>query len=157
MTLLLTNTGNILGFIDLGNTNNQLMDFEKSIMGEQESLLATSMIMLMVRGLFTDLCFPYAQFSASTPTGDLLFDPLWDAVARLEWCGLKLLCITADGASSNRRFFLMHDPGAAFVNKVLNPHSLDRYIYFFSDPPHLIKTTRNCWSRNKLWVSYAAS
>ena len=35
---------------DLGNTNNQLMDFEKSIMGEQESQLATSMIMLMVRG-----------------------------------------------------------------------------------------------------------
>ena len=51
-------------------------------------------------------------------------------------------------------FFLMHDPGAAFVNEVLNPHSLNRYI---SDPPHLIKTTRNCWSRNKLWVSYAAS
>ena len=48
--------------------------------------MATSMIMLMVRGLITDLCFQYAQFSASTPTGDLLFDPLWDAVARLELC-----------------------------------------------------------------------
>lgn len=42
-------------------------------MGEQESQLATSMIMLMVHGFL------------------LLFDPLWDAVARLEWCGLKLL------------------------------------------------------------------
>ncbi|KAL5478057.1 hypothetical protein EMCRGX_G024933 [Ephydatia muelleri] len=40
--------------------------------------------------------------------------------------------------------------GAAFVNEVLNPHSLNRYI---SDPPHLIKTTRNCWSRNKLWCN----
>ena len=45
----------------------------KSIMGEQESQLATCMIMLMVHGFL------------------LLFDPLWDTVARLEWCGLKLL------------------------------------------------------------------
>ena len=51
-----------------------------------------------------------------------------------------LSCITAGGASlTDVFFFFMHDPGAAFVNKVLNPHSLNRFIYFFSDPPHLIR------------------
>ena len=30
-----------------------------------------------------------------------------------------------------------------------------RFIYCFSDPPHLIKTVRNCWASKKrsLWVS----
>ena len=32
-------SGNILGFINLGNTNNQLIEFEQSIMCEQESQL----------------------------------------------------------------------------------------------------------------------
>ena len=30
------------------------------------------------------------------------------------------------------------------VHKVLNPYFLDRYLYFIADPPHLIKTARNC-------------
>ena len=43
------------------------------------------------------------------------------------------------------------------IYKVHNPHSRDsRYIYFFSDPPHLIKTVRNAWMNKKrpLWVCY---
>ena len=30
------------------------------------------------------------------------------------------------------------------VHKVLNPYFQDRYLYFIADPPHLIKTARNC-------------
>ena len=30
------------------------------------------------------------------------------------------------------------------VHKVLNPHFQDQYLYFIADPPHLIKTARNC-------------
>eukprot|EP00731_Ephydatia_muelleri_P008781 Em0004g1119a len=58
----------------------------------------------------------------------------------------------SDGASSNRRFFKLHDPTAKFLHKTLNTHDPDRYNLLFSDPPHLIKTTRNCWSRCKLVV-----
>ncbi len=31
------------------------------------------------------------------------------------------------------------------VYKTVNRYCHDRYIYFLSDVPHLIKTTRNCW------------
>ena len=44
----------------------------------------------------------------------------------------------------------MDDPKAA------NPYTEeDRYIYFFSDPHHLLKTARNAWANPKrpLWVS----
>ena len=54
-------------------------------------------------------------------------------------------CVTADGASTKRKFFRMHhesnDPTSLYKTK--NPYALDgRSIYFVADPPHLIKTIR---------------
>ncbi len=62
---------------------------------------------------------------------------------------------TLDGASVNRRLIKLHDPTVALVHKVPNPFSSDeREFYFFADPPHLIKTVRNCWSSKArdMWV-----
>lgn len=95
----------------------------------------------MVRGIMFKLEFPLAHFG----TRD-------EAIRRLEARELKVLCITADGASPNRRFFRMHyskkDP-ETFFYKSRNIYSPDnRWLYFVSDPPHLIKTVRNCWSHS---------
>ena len=86
---------------------------------------AKTMAVFMVHGLFSKLRFPYAQFPSADLTGDLLYDVLW------------------------------HMKKSEFSFKVQNPFSTDkRFLYFFSDPPHVIKTTRNCWESNKrcLWV-----
>ena len=97
----------------------------------------------MVRGLLFELEFPYAHFATEDLTADILFPIVWEAVRLLESGGLRVLCITADGASSNRKFFKMH--GSDY--KTPNPYSSDgRSIDFISDPPHLIKTVRNCWA-----------
>ncbi|KAL5506392.1 hypothetical protein EMCRGX_G008018, partial [Ephydatia muelleri] len=63
-------SGELLGYINLGETNNQLLDLERLVSDDQNQELASSIIVIMVRGLFTRLCFPYAQFSASTLSGD---------------------------------------------------------------------------------------
>ena len=63
--------------------------------------------------------------------------------------------VTCDGNSANRRFFNLHAEEKD-VYKVKNPFTTeDRPLFFLSDPPHLIKTTRNCWASQKrtLWVS----
>ena len=53
--------GTLIGFVNLGETNNNLLDFEASLSGESlQSSLATSMLVLMVRGLLCKLNFPYA-------------------------------------------------------------------------------------------------
>lgn len=93
-------SGELLGYINLGETN-QLLDVERLLSDDQDQELASSIVVIMVRGLFTRLCFPYAQFAASTLSGDLLYDPIWEARSRIEFCGFKVLAITADGASSN--------------------------------------------------------
>ena len=64
--------------------------------------------------------------------------------------------MTFDGASVNRRLVKLHDTSNKLLYCVPNIHAADeRKLFFFSDPPHLIKTTRNCWSSKSrmLWVS----
>ena len=63
------------------------------------------------------------------------------------------MSITCDGASDNRKMFAMHDPSSSLCYKTTNVYRDDmQQMFFVSDPPHLIKTIRNCFARGKLWV-----
>ena len=153
-------SGALLGFTDLGDVNNLLMEFERSLTSDAPSgSLSKSMLVFMVRGLFTHLQFAYAQFACSSVSGDQLFTPFWEGVWRLERCGFMVVVATADGAAPNCTFMRIHCPvgSESFPYKVLNPFaSEERYIHFISDSPHLLKTVRNCWASKKrhLWVSF---
>lgn len=54
-----------------------------------------------------NLSFPYAHFATTNLTGENLFTIVWEAIERLERLGFKVIAITADGASPNRKFFRM--------------------------------------------------
>ena len=112
--------------------------------------VASHLLVLLVRGIFIKLNFPYAHFATDGVTADLLFPIVWEAVRQIECIGLKVIFVTADGASPNRKFFRMHkSSGPAITYKTRNRYAEDeRYLYFFADPPHLVKTTRNCWSHS---------
>ncbi len=153
-------TGALLGFSNLGEINHHLAQFERSISTETvPETLATSMLVIMVRGLFTKLQYPFAQFPSRKLTGEQIVDPFWEAVYRVERCTLKVVGATFDGASPNRRFVQIHQPSTpktSVFHKVANPYADDgREIFFFSDPPHLIKTARNCFASKArlMWVS----
>ena len=166
------NTAEIIGFTNFGDINNQLMELEHSETGSQPSL-ATNMLVFMVRGLFLKLEYPYAQFPCASLSGEHLFPIVWGCIERLEACGFKVIALTADGASCNRKFFKMHqidsdsdkdtimedDEGPEadetlpdelkVTYKTTNIYSPDqRPLFFISDPPHLIKTVRNCWANS---------
>ncbi len=85
-------TGRLVGFVDLGEVNNHLLEFERTLKGNKENdrPLAKSMMAIMVRGVFTPHRFAYAQFPCVKLTGDLLFQPFWHAVYHLERMGVKV-------------------------------------------------------------------
>lgn len=151
--------GEIIGYTELGDINAHLDSFERSIEEGSSETVANSMLVLLVKGLFSKLKFPYAQFPCTTLSGYQMYEPFWDAVCRLERCGFNVLALTCDGLAANRRLFKLHYPSPChdtLLHKVINPYATDgRYIFFFSDPPHLMKTTRNGWSSKirHLWVS----
>ena len=87
-------TGKLVGFTALGDINDHLMAFEKSLSEEREDSdeeIAKTMLVFMVHGFFSRVRFPYAQFPCSAVTGDLLYNPFWEAVFRLERMEFKVL------------------------------------------------------------------
>ena len=73
----------------------------------------------------------------------------WRAISILEdTCNLLVIAVVSDGASSNRDFYKMHNMMDGTNNQVvyrtINLYAPERYIWFFADAPHLMKTTRNC-------------
>ena len=154
----------LIGFQNLGDINNHLLKYEASLTADHDDEclntppLAKTMLVFMVRGLFTKLAFPYSQFACSSITGDLLFDPMWEAISRLERQDIRVLVITCDGASVNCRLWKVHatKDGDEITHKVTNIFANPtRPLFSISDPPHLLKTIRNCWwsSKRMLWVS----
>jgi len=151
-------TGALVGFADLGEIDKHLSAFQRQLDNSDtpyEQPLAKTMLVLMVRGLYTGLQFPYAQFPCSSLSGDQMFHVFWKAVGRLERIGFKVLGLTCDGLSANRRLFRLHGPPRSkeLLYKVSNPYTIEnRSVFFFSDPPHLLKTIRNCFASRQLWV-----
>lgn len=67
----------------------------------------------------------------------------------LQLIGLTVICVVADGASSNRKFFRLHNilkyqkSGVTYMAPNISlPGS---YVFFMADVPHILKTTRNAW------------
>lgn len=86
-------SGRLIGFVDLGEVNNQLLAFEESNEGDNNSsspVLANSMFTFMIKGIFSSFRHVYAHFPCSSLKGDLLFQPFWEAVCRLERMGFKV-------------------------------------------------------------------
>ena len=150
-TWFYTCAGAVIGFVNVGDINTHLQTFAQSLSSDNKTMgtIASTMLVVMVRGLFSQLKYPYAQFPCNSLSGDEMFDPFWESVARLERLGFKVMGLCCDGLAANRRLFSLHsdEPNAY---KTVNPYAEEtRHIFFFSDPPHLLKTVRNAWANPK--------
>ena len=148
-------SGELIGYSDLGEVNNLLADYEQHMLSSETTPrpLGKCMLIFMVRGLFTSLKFPYVQFAAASTKGCDIFPLVRQAIKHLTRLGLFVTTITCDGASDNRRMFAMFNSKDTLSYKTVNVFSAERReMFFISDPPHLLKTIRNCFARGKLWV-----
>jgi hypothetical protein len=133
-------SGDLIGFIDLGDP---MTNFE-------EDTLANHALAFLVRGMCTDLKRVVAYLFKGNVTSFQLMPIFRKVVSTLE-LSLKLMVCAAvnDGASPYRKFFRLHtklavDLKCDVVYKTPNLFAMSRFIYFFADSPHLIKTARNC-------------
>lgn len=143
-------TGELIGYVDLGDPAVNYATLQKV------DNIATHVLVFMLRGIINPIKFSFANFATTGATGCQLFPLLWKAVSICESNDIRVLAVTCDGASSNRKLFDMHfklqaDDAASnnvdVIYRTPNPfskESIRMYLYFFADPPHLIKTARNC-------------
>lgn len=151
-------TGDLTGFVELGDVDTYLDEYERcSLQGSRKSReLAKTIVVFMVRGLLTNLLFPYCVFPVKSLKACNLFPLVWEVIGRLTLHNFRVMAVTCDGAAVNRRMFQMHGSGSATVYSTVNVYSKEQHpIFFISDPPHLLKTIRNCFANAKrqLWVS----
>ncbi len=102
-------TDRIVGFVNLGSINNDLEALQSSLVDEaakQQPEVASSMLVLMIRLLRRpSFTFPVAQYPVSSLSGNKLYPIVWEVIEALELNGLKVMCISCDGLSANRKFF----------------------------------------------------
>ena len=75
--------GSLIGFVNIGDINNRILEFETMLENGETANppLAATMMMLMVRGLLHKFNYLYAQYACGKGVvGDLIFDPIWEAV-----------------------------------------------------------------------------
>ena len=113
--------------------NSTLVSFEQSV-NEETTSVATQMLVFKVRGLvFIKLNFPYAQYPTHSITADYLFPIAWEVVKDLECADFKVISLTGDKASPNRKFICMHRLGTVqkfgTTYKIRNPTVLKSNTY----------------------------
>lgn len=103
--------------------------------------IASHVLVFYVVGINSSLKASLGFFGTHTATADTIYLKFWQAVGFLEQtCKLKVIASTSDKASPNQRFYQLHGAQGEVCYKYINLFAPDRHIYFFSDPPHLIKT-----------------
>ena len=121
-------SGELIGFVDLGAGN----AIEQ--IGNEEHTLAKYILLFMVQGITSDLSFPLCHYATGGITADILYPLTWEVISTLEIdMELKVLFITCDGASPNRKFFKLHGDGD-IIHYTVNPYCPNSNIYFLSDP-----------------------
>ena len=107
-------TDQLVGFVALDDVSNHILEFERLCQSEgtmQKPDVASHMLVLLVRGIFTSLKFPLAQFPTTGATSHQLYPIVTEAVMRLEIMGFKVISLTSDGSSPNRKLYrLMKEP-----------------------------------------------
>lgn len=96
-------TGELIVFVDLWDPTLNYATLEPS------NAIATHIQAFMLRDIVKPFKFSLANFATNTASSFHIFPAFWKAVGMVETqCNLKVLAVTCNGASTNRKFFEMH-------------------------------------------------
>ncbi|KAK3912214.1 Transposable element P transposase [Frankliniella fusca] len=141
-------TGELIGYTNLSSMESSMRELQAEMEGKTyEKRLAKKVLVFMLNGAVNNIQFVPAVFSTDDLSAAQLYMRTWDVIYAVEEAGAKVLTVIFDGASVNRKFITMNFNAGdkAFIHKTKNTASGEsRDLYFMLDPPHLIKTFRNC-------------
>ena len=141
-------TGYLIGYVDFGDAELNYATLQKS------TDIATDVLVFLLRSVVNPFKFSLADFATTGATSSQMFPLLLKVISICELNSLKVLAVTCDCASPNRKLFRMNflmtkeddmNPDTDVTYRTVNLFSSNkRFIYFISDVPHLMKTARNC-------------
>ena len=138
-------SGELTGFVDLRDPDKIFTS-----MNPEDENLVSHALALHLRGVCTELKYILAFFTTRGVTSTQLFPMFWEEVSLLEMtCNLWVVAVASDEATPNRIFYLLRSELDGKGNRDICYRTQDlfapsRFIFFFADAQHLIKTARNC-------------
>ena len=95
----------VIGFVNLGDVDQQLsaLEVDSSL---SPPTIATRMLTLMIRGIFSEIHFPLANFPTAGTRACILHDIMWEATEHLERSDFIVCFQTGDGGSPHQRLVL---------------------------------------------------
>ena len=95
-------SGELIEFVDLGDiyTNYATLKSVKKLAGH--------VLVFLVKSIMNPLSYSFANFATNGVTAFQILPIFWKAVCYLEKINLEVIAATADGASSNEKFFKVH-------------------------------------------------
>jgi len=160
-------SGEMLGYVHLGTPDEELAAMDRLLavevegnQGEDVPPIANKMLCFMVTGItkVNNVKAVIGCFATRNLSKEMLSSIVWDVIGALELRGLAVLALVCDGAGVNHGFFQMQPPlkpeeiwrkeepktesGVVFCT--MNIYAHGRPLYLLNDPPHLLKTARNC-------------
>ena len=126
-------SGNLIGFVNLGDVNNDIAEFEVSwkddfSLKKASQILATHMFVVMLHAIKQQsFTFPIAQYPSANLTGSSLYPIVWDTIEAIELNDIHVVSITSDSISLNCNFYVL---SADIPYKVENPiEHCNTYIF----------------------------
>ena len=155
-------TGEIVGFSNLGEANENLQKLVQTLNGNTTTKnMAEEVLVFMLRHISEpSTSFPVAMYPSVALSGEKFYPLVFEVTEASELHGFPIVSITSDGNSPNRKFYRICGLDTTPAYKTPNPYAKNRNI-LFCDPPHLLKTTRNNFANSyshaktrTLWVSF---
>ncbi|XP_034236665.1 uncharacterized protein LOC117642519 isoform X2 [Thrips palmi] len=148
--------GSLVGYCELTEVEKEMDLLEEKIQGTSKSQPETAKCILayMIKGVSNSVKELVAAYPVKALKKEDLYERTWEVISACETRNVKILAVVADGNAVNRSFFQMHTPATVsklhpdLVFDTINMCAPDRKLYFISDPPHLIKTIRNCFAKS---------
>ena len=136
----------------MGDINEEMQELRYSVNEEDNDReyfskkLAKYVNVFMMRGIFSNLECTVGYHASTGFTRNQLFLVVWEETSVLESIGFKVRNWVCDGTATNKSFFLINgleedEKGRQYWT--VNRYAPERKIFFISDLPHLLKTTRN--------------
>ena len=129
----------ILGLIDLGSVNHEI-DYFAYWPGISPQL-ADHMLSFTIRPVYKpSRSYMIASYASLDLCGHNSYAIVWEVIEALEVNGIPILSITCDRISTNKKSFkICRSSKEHLTHKTFKR---DHIIYFFCDPPNLLKTVQ---------------
>ena len=113
-------TGRLVGFTEMGNINDEFRKFQDTVESKNsgnniEREFASYVLVYMVRGIFSNLCYPFAYFASTGFNAAQLYPCTIEATKVLTSLGFSVRAYVCDGASPNRKFFKLIAAGSFYL------------------------------------------